>query len=1024
MNIARFSVHRPVLTIMVALIVMILGLQAFMRLPIDLMPDITYPTVSITTTYENAGPEEVEELITRPLEEALSAVPGVEELTSVSAEGTSQVRISFAWGTDLDAATNDVRDRLDRAIARLPDEASRPLLRKFDLASFPILILGASSSLDPLEMRRIIDDQIKYRIERIPGVAALDVHGGRDREIQVLVDVDKVQALGLAFDTLIQALQAANITLPAGTLARGDKEITIRIPGTYSDLEELADTVIARRHDTAILLREVAEIRDTYQKRRWIVRVDARPGVRLAVNKQSGQNTVEVARRVLAELERINTDLPQIHLTTIIDTSDYIRRAIRNVSIAIVLGGLLAVLVLLFFLRNLRSTIVIATAIPLSFVAAMMLMYFGGFTLNLLTLGGLALGIGMLVDNAIVVLENIYRRKEEGQDIKTAAVEGTREVSAAIVASTLTTLTVFLPLIFVQGMSGIMFKQMAYVVGFALLCSLLSALTLVPMLSALLLTSGTSPPGSTSPWHPARWIEKMLTALENTYRRILGWTLTHAKFVVASAAILLVGSVSLIPVVGVEFMPQADESEVRINAEADVGTRLEVTAALFETIEQRVLASVPELKSMITFIGGTGWRAAGANAGQIRISLVPVQQRDRSSEEIAAQLRRELATIPGLNVRVRAGQGLFIMRMGQTTTESVQLEVRGYDLAVADTLADELQTMLRSIDSITDVRVSRESGQPEAMLVIDRHKAADVKLSVSRIAHTLQTALSGTRAGYFREGGKEYRILVQLKNGDQLSYAELLDLTIPNSDGDLVALSNVVHLADETGPMLIERKNQERIVIVYGNISGRPLGSVLTDVQQALAQLPVPQGFEVLIGGDYEEQQKSFRELLLSLVLAIVLIYMVMASLYESLRDPLVVMFTIPFAAIGVIAMLLVTGTTFNVQSFIGCIMLSGIAVNNAILLVDQINLLIRETDQPLREAIMEAGRRRLRPILMTALTTMLALTPLAIGLGEGGEAQAPMARAVIGGLLTATAITLLLVPTVFSLLRFKSEKN
>lgn len=1024
MKLSRFSVHRPVFTIMAALIVIILGLVSLTRLSIDLMPDVTYPTLSISSSYENASPEEVEELITRPIEEAMSAVPGVEEVTSISAEGTSQVRVGFTWGTDLDAAANDIRDRLDRLIPRLPDDVDRPMLRKYDLASFPVLILGASSNLDPVQMRRIIDDQIKYRIERQPGVAALDVRGGLDREIHVNFLAEKINALGLSLDQIISRINAENVNIPAGTLDRGSMEVMIRTPGEYSSLEELSDTVIAIREGVPIQLKEIAAVEDSWQKVTQITRVNSRPGVILIVYKQSGTNTVEVATGVLKEIERVNKDIPQIQVIPIIDTSDYIKRSITNVGSSIIYGGALAVLVLLLFLRNIASTAIIATAIPISIIATFALMYFGGFTLNLMTLGGLALGIGMLVDNAIVVLENIHRLEESGVEARTAAVDGSEEVTSAIIASTLTTLAVFLPLIFVRGMAGVMFKQLSYVVCFALACSLAVALTLVPMLAARIFRTANLKQGlkEAQTRKIFRISGKIFTNMENSYKQLLHLALDHRKLCVTGAILLFAGSLALIPYVGVELMPTTDEGEVRINAEMAVGTRLGLVDEAFKEIEDLVKQEVPEAKSTLSRIGGTSWRSRGSHTGEMRISLKPESERSRSSEEIAAALRPKLRHIPGITIRTRAGQGLFILRMGTTDVDKVQIEIRGHDLKTADALSWRVKKLVEEVDGVTDANISRESGTPEELIIVDRQRAADMRLTVSQIANMLQTVLSGTSASNYRESGDEYTILVKLKDAEQIPLRDILDLTLTNENGEQVVLRNVVNLRPQTGPVLVERKDQERIITVSANISGRDMGSILTDIRKGLRSVPVPRDFSIAFGGDYEEQQKAFRELLLSFVLALILVYMVMASLYESLRDPFVVMFSVPLAAIGVILMLLLTDTTFNVQSFIGCIMLGGIVVNNAILFVDHINLLRRRDGMPLREAIEEAGRRRLRPILMTAMTTILALAPLAIGLGEGGEAQAPMARAVIGGLLSSTLITLIFVPTVYSF--FKSESG
>jgi HAE1 family hydrophobic/amphiphilic exporter-1 len=557
MNLSRFAVQRPVLTVMVALIVIIVGIVSFRRLPIDLMPDITYPTLSITTEHENASPEEVEELITRIIEEAMSAVPGVEEVTSVSAEGRSNVRVTFVWGTDLDTASNDIRDRLDRIITRLPEDSERPRLRKFDLASFPILILGVSGNMDPIHMRKIIDHQVKYRIERVPGVASLGIRGGLDREIHVNLNAEKLKALGLPIDQILNRIKDENINLPAGSIEQGLMDITIRTPGIYTNLDELRNTVVAIRQKAPIQLKEIATVDDAWQKLTRVVRVNGRPGIRLSVNKQSGKNTVEVASGVLDEIERINADIPHIQITPIIDTSDYIKRSITNVGATILYGGALAVLVLLLFLRNIPNTAIITTTIPISVVATFALMYFGGFTLNLMTLGGLALGVGMLVDNAIVVLENIFRLRESGQEPETAAVDGSKEVVAAVIASTITTLVVFLPLIFVRGMAGVMFKQLSYVVSFSLACSLAVALTLVPMLTSRIRrpivfeTQG----GRTRGRRFLGIVGRFFVGIEQAYGNVLGFALNHPIIILGAAGLILAGSLLLIPLVGVELMP-------------------------------------------------------------------------------------------------------------------------------------------------------------------------------------------------------------------------------------------------------------------------------------------------------------------------------------------------------------------------------------------------------------------------------------------------------------------------------------
>jgi hydrophobic/amphiphilic exporter-1 (mainly G- bacteria), HAE1 family len=1030
MKLTDFSVRRPVFITMVVMIVVVLGVISLSRLPIDLLPEIEYPTLTVATSYENASPEEMEELITRRVEEAVAAVPGVEEFTSVSAEGQSNVRISFTWGTNLDVAAADVRERLDRIIPRFPDDADRPQLRRFDPASFPILIFGASSPLDPIELRELMEDVVQQRLERIPGVASVDVWGGLNREIQVNLDPDRVIALGLPLDQIRQSIVEANILVPAGTIERDHRDVTIRTPGHFETLDELAATVVAKRDGAPVYLDQIARIEDTHERISQIIRINGEAGFRLAVRKQSGENTVEVARRVLAEVERINADLPQVNLVPTTDQSGYIEQAISNLSRSVLYGGALAILVLLFFLRNIRSTLVIATAIPISLIATFSLLYFGGFTINLMTLGGLALGVGMMVDNAIVVLENIARKREESQrppaaDSSTAhvtshhaAIEGTREVTPAVIAGTLTTLAIFLPLLFVEGLAGILFSQLGYVISFGLACSLIVAITFIPMLCARLLRA----PGQHGP-APVQWMFKAsrrgFEELESGYQTFLRGALRLRWMTLLVVAALFAGTVWLVPLIGGEFMPETDEGEVRVSVDMEVGIRLEDLDRTMRRVEQIVLDNVPEAMHWVTRLGASGWRPSGGNSGSIQLTLVPEQQRERSSDQIARDLRSKLTGIPGATVRTRAGQGLFLLRMATPDGEQLQVEIRGHELETLDALAHRVAEAAERVEGISDVRLSREAGAPQELVRIDRDRAADLGVSVSRVARTLETAIAGTRAGDFREEGREYRIRLRMEDSERLEPDEILAFTVTNDQGEAIALRNVVEFTPARGPVQIDRKNQQRIATVSANISGRDLLSVAADLRAEMADIPVPRNYEIVIAGEYEDQQEAYSELMLALLLAIVLVYMVMACLYESLRDPLIVMFSVPMALIGVVVMLLVTDTAFSVPAYIGCIMLGGIVVNNAILIVDQATRLRRDGMSP-HDAALEAGRRRLRPILMTSLTTILGLLPLALGVGEGAEAQAPLARAVIGGLISATVITLVIIPVLYTLFYFR----
>ncbi|MFP3940655.1 MAG: efflux RND transporter permease subunit [Thermoanaerobaculia bacterium] len=1019
MSFASGSVRRPVTTIMAFLIVILLGSIAFSRLPVDLMPELVYPTLTVRTDYPNVGPQEIEDLITRPVEEAVAAIAGVETITSSSSEGQSSVRVSFTWGTNLDEAADEVRTRVDRIRGQLPEGAQPPTVFKFDLASFPILFLGVSSpEMGPVELREFTEERVERRLERVPGVASVDVRGGLRRQIQVNLDRDKMLALDLSASQITRLLREENLNRPAGKVEEGNLDIYLRTVGEYRTAPQIGATVVAVREGKPIYLRDVADVREGVEEVTTITRIDGEPGIRVSINKQSGANTVQVADGIQREVERIRLDFPDLRITKIIDTSEYIRQAIGNVRNAALLGGLLAVVVLLFFLRSGRSTFVIATAIPISIVATFALLYFSGYTLNIMTFGGLALGVGMLVDNAVVVLENIFRRREQGDDARTSAVVGTQEVATAITASTLTTMAVFLPIVFMEGVSGVMYKQLAVVVAFALFASLAVALTLIPVLSSRVLAVGEAHPRKTRLHGLYERSERLLSFLEERYRGGLGWALAHKGLIVGATLLLFAGSLFLVPLIGSELMPKADEGEVRIDAEMSVGTRLELMDRTFQEIERTVRREVPEMDSMLTDIGGGGWRASGSHTGNVRIALVDQAERDRSSAEIAADLRGKLAHLPGVTIRTREGSGLFLLRIAfGGGSESLEAEIRGYDLEEGFRLAEDVRRALETVPGVSDARISRDPGRAERVIRIDREKIARLGLSMQEVAGVVETNVAGSRASVLRRAGREYDIFVRLAEPQREILKDIEQVSLVSAGGEAVPLSSVVDVRYARGPVVIDRKDQERVLSVHANVAGRDLGSVAADARVALREVDVPEGFAVTFGGEYEEQQKAQGALLVALLLAVLLVYMVMAAQFENLWDPFVVMFSIPMASIGVLVTLLVTGTTFNIQSYIGMVMLAGIVVNNAIVLVDYTNLMRRRDGLALFEAVIESGRRRLRPILMTTATTVLGLVPLAIGLGEGSEVQAPMARVVVGGLLTSTLITLFLVPVVYTAL-------
>ena len=1018
MNLPGFSVRRPIFTSMVTLIVVLLGVVSLSQLRVDMLPEVEMPSLTVRTGYEGADPEVMERLVTQPVEEIVATVPGVEEMTSISSEGRSTVRVTFAWGTAIDEAAQDVRSRLEDELNELPEEVTRPQIRKFDIGSFPVVLLGIASKLDPVDLTELIDKQIRHRFARIPGVAQVDLWGGYDREIRIAVHPEKMRALELPLAKVLEAIRSTNIDLPAGEIVAGRQEIRLRAPTEFQNLDDIRNTVVTVRDGAPVVLADVATVEDGYQRLTRIVRVNGELGLRVAIRKQADANTVEVSERVLAEIERVNRDYPQIEVVPVINQGNLIERSISNVASSVLYGGGLAILVLLFFLRSIRSTLVIAVAIPISLVGTFALVYFGGFTLNLMTLGGLALGVGMMVDSSIVVLENVFRRRDEaGEDPVVASVEGAREVAGAIVASTITTLVVFVPLLFVSGLAGLLFRELAYVVAFSLICALLVSLSLVPVLASRLLRRQEQPAPGTGPELTAKAAEAM-TRLAHGYQELLRAALARPYATVIVATAVVAGSLVLLPFIGTELLPPSDEGEVRISGEMAIGTRLDLVDRQTRRMEKIVYAAVPEAKASVVNVGASGYRPDSAGQGEISLSLGPSKQRDRSNVEVAADLRERLrGQIPGMQIRVRAPQGQFILeRLLGSDQEGVTVEVRGFELPVLEALAQRAATAIEGVAGITDVEPIRRAGVPQASFRIDREKVAQLGLTVQQVAEAIEIAVAGRRAGDYRPEGYSYRILVQLQDALELSLDEILDLVLATPSGEAVALRSVVQIDHGRGPILIDRKDQQRVITVRANSAGRDMGSVAADVQRALAKIPRPLGYEMTVAGSFEEQGKAFGALGWSLLLSVLLVYMVLACQYESLRGPLVVILSVPVAATGVLLTLWLTGTTLNVQSAIGCIMLGGIVVNNAILLVDQAGQL-RASGMPMLEAVSEAGRRRLRPILMTTATTILGLLPLALGIGEGAEVQAPLARAVIGGLLASTLITLVLIPVVYSLL-------
>jgi len=1033
MKLPELGVRRPVATSVLFIGILILGMVSYLQLPIDLMPDISFPTISISTTYPGASAEDVENRVTKVIENIVSTVPNIDEVTSISKENVSVVTLKFAWGTDLGEALNDVRDKLDFARTELPDDAEKPLIFKFDMSIMPILFIGANADESYPQLYDIIERRLLDPLRRVPGVGAAFAFGGKIRQIRVDLDRDRLEALKIPVSRVVSLLKAENLSLPAGTVYAGARELMIRVPGEFRNVAEIRKVVVGMSPTgTPIYLEDVARISDSFQEETWRVRVNGKPGVLIWIQKQSDANTVEVVRAVLKKLEVLKKTLPpDIRMEIIMDASDFIKRSILNLTTTILWGALFVVIVTFLFLRNLRGSVIIALTIPVSLIVAFIFLNLAGYTINMMSLSSLAIAIGMVVDNAIVVFENIYRHRYQlGRDLSQASIFGASEVGMAITASTLTTVAIFLPIIFIKGIVGVLFKQLGLVIIFVLFSSLFCALLFTPLLSNQILRPFI--PGEEE--RPTRFhrlflrTEDWFQALIRRYERILTWSLHHKAVTIGGGVLIFFASMLLFLVIKTEFLPEMDQGQVQGTIEMPVGTRMEVTDEVLRQAEKLLEKDVPETQVYLARSGTSPYagislafgQEQGSNYALISARLVPKKQRKRSDRDIAHFLSEEITKIPGVKGVDFTLADPFAQAM--VGGKPISVEIYGYDLATTDSIARQVAAILRDIRGTTDVEISRKVGQPELWIQIDRQKASRLGLNVATISSAVRTKMFGTAATVYRELGQEYDIWVQLEKTARTTVEDLKRLSIVTPTGQTVRLSNIATFRVTRGPLELERKDQERVVRVEAGLYGRALGEVASELRERLAQIPLPPGVEIKLAGSIEQQQSAFKTLLTALILGALLVYLVMAAQFESFVDPFVIMFSIPFAIIGVAWALLITGVSLNVNSFVGMVMLVGIVVNNAIVLVDYTNI-VRERGVPLLDAVVEAGRTRFRPVLMTAFTTIFGLMPLALSRGEGSEMWVPLGVSVIGGLLVSTLITLIFVPTLYTVFE-QRQKN
>ncbi|NLY55085.1 MAG: efflux RND transporter permease subunit [Firmicutes bacterium] len=1009
MKLPELSVKRPVTTLMAFLLIVVLGLVSTGRLNMDLLPKMNFPVAAVITTYSGAGPQEVENLITRPIEETLGTVANVTNLTSSSAAEQSIVIAEFNWGTDMDFALLDVREKLDLIKGYLPDGADSPMVFKFDPSMMPVMTLAVSGTDDLVALKTLVDEEIKPRLERIEGVASVGVSGGLTRVIKVSVDQAKLNSYGLSLQTIIQTLQAENLNLPGGSVRSGDLEFMVRTTGEFSDVSQIADLNILSPTGIMVKLKEVAEVADTVEDGSAYVLLNGKTAVSLSISKETDGNTVNVSRAVRKEMEKIRAELPgDINFDVVMDQAQYIQFALDGLKDNAIMGGLLAVIILLLFLRNFTSTLIISISIPVSIIATFVLVYFAGLNLNMMTLGGLALGVGMLVDNAIVVLENIYRYRQLGHSAVEAAVNGASEVGLAITASTLTTVIVFLPVVFTSGLTSEIFKELSLTIAFSLLASLLVALTLVPMLSSKLLKLGRTQVVANPETVRIKGITKW-------YKAILAWCLNHRKTTIAFTTLAFVASLALIPRIGAEFLPAMDSGEFTIDIVTAKGTVLEETEKIVAKVDE-ILAGIPEIEAVTTTVGtsigmdySTSFTTQGDRAGYY-VRLVNSAERKRSTNEIIEEIRQKTAGLVGADITV---QSLSMMSLGGSV-KPINVKIQGPNLDTLREISADLVELIKNVEGTREVESSIDDGRPELLVSLDRNRASALGLNAYTVASHIRTAVQGTTATRYRVDGEEVNVVVTLADKDSRDLLALHNLLIPSPLGVTVPLSEVAELKVVEGPNTISRENQQRTVYVSADIVGRDLKSVTTDIQAIIDRYPLDALYEIQLSGQSEEMISAFSDLFLALGLAVLLVYMLLAAQFESLVHPFTIMTAVPLALIGVLIGLFVSGQNLSVVSIIGVIMLAGIVVNNSIVLVDFTNILRRRDGLSTYEALLATGPIRLRPIMMTALTTILGLIPLAFSVGEGSELQKPLAVVVIGGLTVSTILTLVVVPVIY----------
>lgn len=1024
MGLPNFCIRKPVTTIMLMSFIVLFGFISLAGLPQELFPPIVYPQLTVVTAYANAAPEEIETLITKPVEEAVGTVSGLRRIKSISREGLSLVMAEFGWNEDMDYNALKVREKVDLIKAGLPREAGEPLVMKYNPFELPIMTLSVTGKRSLASIREVTERVVKDALEKIEGVASAAISGGLQREILVEVDQGRLYAQDVPIMSVVQAISSTNLNYPAGTIKESFYEYLIRTLGEFEHIDEIPEIPIKKFEDerppeiqdkaisgegNLVLLKDVANVQDTFKERTSFSRYNGSENIAISIHKQAQANTLQVVNRVRKALKQLKEELPpDINIIIVSDQSKFIKDSINGVRDAAIQGGILAFIVLYLFLRNVKSSIIVTFSMPISIMAVFVAMYFCGISLNMMSLGGLALGIGMLVDNAIVVLENITRHKDLGKSSEQAATDGANEVANAISASTLTTIAVFFPMIFVIGMAGQLFKQLAFTVIFSLVASLLVALTLIPLLAARVKGVKMAGVGDSSGHAPAYLVkfEKFLKLFLK--KRKLGYFIIFILFLIA---------IGIFGTLDKELMPKMDQGQFTIKINMPAGTRLEVTDRVTLRVEEFIL-SLPDVKDVSTIVGSTRGKDVedvmqrlGSHQAEITITLN--LKRKIKTKELVHYIQQKIKTMDLERGRVEYILSESIFSGAVEKSSPIVIEVKGKKLSIMSKLVNELKQMLDSIKGISSVTTDLPERSPETKIVIDKEKAGLYQLSVVDIAKMVQVALRGYVASSHKEKGQEIDIRVRLRQQDRDNFRKLARVQLSSPSGVQVPLISLVNFIQGRGPSEIKRLDQERTILVSADIFKRALKDVTSDVKTGMKDLDVPSEYTVKLTGESEEMKESFNSLCGALILSVILVYMIMASQFESLWQPFIIMFTFPLSLIGVVFALAITHTSVNVIVILGVIMLGGIVVNNGIVLIDYINVL-RAEKTPVFDSVVEASKARLRPILMTAMTTVLGLLPMALAVGEGAELRAPLAISVMGGLFVTTFLSLLVIPAIY----------